>query len=107
MPDVTTDTKATDSEAKSANISSTEASEILQRAVGDLRQSWIQGAVRVASIVSAGQTVGRGTFDDLRTLRENWEELERARSFLRGPRAVSNGTKANTKGAKKEVETVS
>lgn len=48
----------------------------------NLRQQWLQSAVTVANILRGGQTVNRGTFEDLKRLRENYEELERARIVL-------------------------
>ncbi len=75
---------------QSRNITAAEASEAMESAVRDLRRNWAQAALSVANIVNSGQIVGRGTFDDLRRLRENWEELERARSFLRGAPAQGN-----------------
>lgn len=104
MSEASTETIPTEPDAKSANISKEEATEVLQRAVGDLRQGWIQGAVRVASIVNAGQTVGRGTFDDLRNLRENWEELERARVYLRAPRSAGGTNKSQVPADQKKAE---
>ena len=48
----------------------------------NLRQQWLQSAVTVANILRGGQTVNRGTFEDLKRMRENYEELERARIVL-------------------------
>ena len=48
-----------------------------------MREQWLQSAVTIANFLKNGQNVHRGTFDDLRQLRENYEELERARMFLR------------------------
>ena len=48
-----------------------------------MRENWLQSAVNIANVLKNGQTVHRGTFDDLRQVRESYEELERARMFLR------------------------
>jgi len=85
-------------DAQRQNISAAEAADVIGRAVRDLRRDWVQATLSVANIVNSGQTVGRGTFDDVRRLRENWEELERARSFLRGARAQEIARQAETAG---------
>jgi hypothetical protein len=69
------------------NVSAGEAAELMSTTVSRLRQQWLQSAVTIANVLKSGQTVHRGTFDDLRQLRENYEELERARMFLRGMKA--------------------
>ena len=43
-----------------------------------LQRTWLQGAVTVARAVSNGQPVSPGSFDDLKRLREHFEELDRA-----------------------------
>ncbi len=40
------------------------------------RRQWLQSAVTVANVLKNGQPVHRGTFEDLRQVRENYEELE-------------------------------
>lgn len=59
-----------------------EALKLMSATALNLRQQWLQSAVSVANILRSGQTVNRGTFEDLRRLRENYEELERARMVL-------------------------
>ncbi len=76
------------------NVSAVEAAELMSTTVNRLRQQWLQSAVTIANVLKSGQTVHRGTFEDLRLLRENYEELERARMFLRGM-----GTPASQNGA--------
>lgn len=71
-------------QADSKNLSAAEAAQLMQSAVDDLRQQWLQSAVRLANALKNGQRVGLGTIEDLRRLRENYEELERARQFLLG-----------------------
>jgi hypothetical protein len=65
------------------NVSAGEAAELMSTTVNRLRQQWLQSAVTIANVLKSGQNVHRGTFDDLRQVRENYEELERARMFLR------------------------
>jgi hypothetical protein len=64
------------------NLAPSEAAELMSATVLNLRQQWLQSAVTVANILRGGQTVNRGTFEDLKRLRENYEELERARIVL-------------------------
>ncbi len=71
------------------------AADLMSTTVGRLRQQWLQSAVTIANVLKGGQTVHRGTFDDLRQLRENYEELERARQFLRGMGAPADPVPEN------------
>ncbi len=64
------------------NLAPAEAAELMSATVLNLRQQWLQSAVTVANVLKSGQTVNRGTFEDLKRLRENYEELERARIVL-------------------------
>lgn len=64
------------------NLSAGEAAELMSATVQRMRQQWLQSAVTIANVLKNGQTVHRGTFEDLRRARENYEELERARLFL-------------------------
>jgi hypothetical protein len=70
-------------EPAATNLSAGDAAVLMSTTVNRLRQQWLQSAVTIANVLKNGQTVHRGTFDDLRQLRENYEELERARMFLR------------------------
>jgi len=70
-------------EPTTTNLSASEAAGLMSTTVQRLRQQWLQSAVTIANVLKGGQTVHRGTFDDLRQLRENYEELERARLFLK------------------------
>ena len=81
------------------NVSAGEAAELMSTTVNRLRQQWLQSAVTIANVLKSGQNVHRGTFDDLRLLRENYEELERARMFLRGMKtpAGENGAAGEPK----------
>ena len=68
------------------NLSAGEAAELMQSTVNGMRQQWLQSAVTIANVLKNGQTVHRGTFEDLRQVRENYEELERARLHLQNLR---------------------
>ncbi len=64
------------------NLSAGEAAELMSTTVQKMRQQWLQSAVTIANVLKNGQTVHRASFDDLRHVRENYEELERARLLL-------------------------
>ena len=84
------------------NVSAVEAADLMSTTVNRLRQQWLQSAVTIPNVLKSGQTVHRGTFEDLRLLRENYEELERARMYLRGmgaPAKQNGGTPAKQNGA--------
>lgn len=63
-------------------MSPSQAADVVGAAVVDIRQRWLQIAVTVASAIKNGQAVSNGTFEDMRQLREKYEELERARLVL-------------------------
>jgi len=67
---------------ETTNLAPAEAAKLMSATVLNLRQQWLQSAVTVANILRGGQTVNRGTFEDLKRSRENYEELERARIVL-------------------------
>lgn len=70
------------SQPASTNLAPAQAAELMSGTVLNLRQQWLQSAVAVANLLKSGKTVNRGTFEDLRRMRENFEELERARIVL-------------------------
>ncbi len=76
----------TEGQPKAINLSAGEAAELIQGVVSGMRQQWLQSAVTIANVLKSGQTIHRGTFEDLRHLRENYEELERARHYLQNLR---------------------
>ncbi len=76
----------TEGQPKAINLSAGEAAELIQGVVSGMRQQWLQSAVTIANVLKSGQTIHRGTFEDLRILRENYEELERARLHLQNLR---------------------
>ncbi len=72
----------TEGQPETINLSAGEAAELIQGVVSGMRQQWLQSAVTIANVLKSGQTIHRGTFEDLRQVRENYEELERARLHL-------------------------
>ena len=63
-------------------MSPSQAADVVGAAVANIRQRWLQISVTVASAIRNGQAVSNGTFEDMRQLREKYEELERARLVL-------------------------
>ncbi len=80
----------TDRKPEVNNLSPGEAAELMQSAVIGMRQQWLQSGVTIANVLKNGQSVHRGTFEDLRQVRENYEELERARLHLQNLRPPAN-----------------
>ena len=80
----------TEGQSEVKNLSPGEAAELMQGAVNGMRQQWLQSAVTIANVLKNGQSVHRGTFEDLRQVRENYEELERARLHLQNLRPPAN-----------------
>ncbi len=56
--------------------------ETVGSAVALISQRWLKSAVAVAGAIKDGKAVSNGTFEDLRELREKYEELERVRLVL-------------------------
>ena len=75
--------EASPTQPGATNLSAGEAAELMSATVQRMRQQWLQSAVTVANALKNGQTVHRASFEDLRQVRENYEELERARLLLR------------------------
>ena len=82
MTDEAPHTAQPDSAKTPIEMSPSQAAEVVGAAVADVRQRWLQIAVTVASAIKNGQAVSNGTFEDMRQLREKYEELERARLVL-------------------------
>ncbi len=80
----------TDRKPEVKNLSPGEAAELMQGAVIGMGQQWLQSAVTIANVLKNGQPVHRGTFEDLRQARENYEELERARLHLQNLQPPAN-----------------
>ena len=80
----------TEGQPETINLSAGEAAELIQGVVSGMRRQWLQSAVTIANVLKNGQPVHRGTFEDLRQVRENYEELERARLHLQNLRPPAN-----------------
>ncbi len=80
----------TEGQPEAINLTAGEAAELIQGAVIGMRQQWLQSAVTIANVLKNGQSVHRGTFEDLRQVRENYEELERARLHLQDLQPPAN-----------------
>ena len=80
----------TEGQPEAINLTAGEAAELMQGAVIGMRRQWLQSAVTIANVLKNGQPVHRGTFEDLRQVRENFEELERARLHLQNLRPPAN-----------------
>ena len=99
MADVDSSNEQTHSEAQTKNLSPGEAAGLVSTTVMDLRQQWLQAAVTIANKLKSGSSVNHGTFDDLKRLREHFEELERARivlAKLNAPEGSGNRPGANS-----------
>ena len=72
----------TPSQPATTNLAPVGAAELMSATVLNLRRQWPQSAISVTNRLRGGQAVSRGTFDDLKRLRGNYEELERARGVL-------------------------
>ena len=97
MADDNPNSEETPPQPATTNLAPAQAAELMSATVLNLRQQWLQSAVTVANILKTGQTVNRGTFEDLQRLRENFEELERARIVLL-KLAAPEGADAGTAG---------
>ncbi len=86
---------ATSAQSAATNLSAGEAAELMSATVQRMRQQWLQSAVTIANVLKNGQTVHRASFEDLRHVRENYEELERARLFLRNMDASADPSAGN------------
>lgn len=67
---------------KTENISPEEATKLLMTGAALLQQQWLQASVNVAKTLSNGQPISPGGFEDLRRMREHFEELERASNAI-------------------------
>lgn len=64
------------------NISPEEASKTLVTGAAMLQRAWLQAAVNIGQAISRQQPVSHGAFDDLRRVREQFEELDRANTAI-------------------------
>ncbi len=63
-------------------IAPAEASRLLMTAAALLQRHWLQNAVRIAKAMTENTPVTAGNFDDLKRIREQFEELDRANTAL-------------------------
>ncbi len=81
-----TDEASQDAKPESApaqvESSPAQVAEMIGSAVAVISQTWLHAAVTVANAIKNGKPVSNGTFEDMRDLREKYEELERARLVL-------------------------
>ncbi|CAN0568430.1 unnamed protein product, partial [Laminaria digitata] len=47
-----------------------------------LQRAWLQAAVNIGQAISRQQPVSHGAFEDLRRVREQFEELDRANTAI-------------------------
>ena len=59
-----------------------DASKALMTGAALLQRAWFQAAVNIGQVISKQQPVSHGAFDDLRRLREQVEELDRANTAI-------------------------
>ena len=90
MADENPKSDQTPSQPATTNPAPVEAAELMSATVLNLRRQWPQSAIFSANSLRGGQAVSRGTFDDLKRLRGNYEELERDRSVLLKSTAAEN-----------------
>jgi hypothetical protein len=67
---------------KPTELSAKRAAQHVQPAAVALRRAWLGTAVGLASAIKAGRPVKPETFQELHRLREQFEEMERARLAL-------------------------
>lgn len=72
--------KATEQQPPPQNeeISAEEASKQLITAAAVLQRAWLQASLTVGRAIASGKPVSPGSFEDLRRIREQFEELDRA-----------------------------
>lgn len=64
------------------NISPEEASRTLVTGAAMLQRAWLQAAVNIGKAISEQKPVSHGAFDDLKRIREQFEELDRANTAI-------------------------
>lgn len=90
-------TETTKQAAKAVELSAEQAAQVVLPAAMALQRNWLTAAINVAGAIKAGRPVNPGTFEDLRHLREQYEEIERARLALQGVDAAQKKQKASVK----------
>ncbi|MFM2129566.1 MAG: hypothetical protein RL477_1112 [Pseudomonadota bacterium] len=79
---------------KPVELSAEQAAQVVLPAAMALQRNWLSAAVNIAGLIKAGRPVNPGTFEDLRHLREQAEEMERARIALQNLDAAQKKRKA-------------
>lgn len=69
---------------KRVELSADQAAQVVQPAAAAVKQSWLTAAIGLANSIRMGKPVSPGGFEDVKRLREQFEELERARIVLQG-----------------------
>lgn len=64
------------------NISPEEASKTLVTGAAMLQRAWLQAAVNIGQAISRQQPISHGAFEDLRRVRQQFEELDRANTAI-------------------------
>ena len=64
------------------NISPEEASRTLVTSAAMLQRAWLQAAVNIGKAISEQKPVSHGAFEDLKRIREQFEELDRANTAI-------------------------
>jgi hypothetical protein len=64
------------------NISPEEASRTLVTGAAMLQRAWLQAADNIGKAISEQKPVSHGAFDDLKRIREQFEELDRANTAI-------------------------
>lgn len=75
-------TAATTATQGENNISPEEASRTLVTGAAMLQRAWLQAAVNIGKAISEQKPVSHGAFDDLKRIREQFEELDRANTAI-------------------------
>lgn len=73
---------ATEAAPGDTNISPEEASKTLVTGAAMLQRAWLQAAVNIGKAISEQKPVSHGAFDDLKRIREQFEELDRANTAI-------------------------
>ncbi len=85
------------------NISPEDASKALVTGAAMLQRAWLQAAVNIGRAISQQQPVSHGAFDDLKRVREQFEELDRANTAITRI-AQAQTQQAETQQAQKQAQ---
>ena len=82
MSDDVTTNNGEETPPEPVNLSPEEATKVIDSAVGRLQRQWLHIAVNIANAHHNGKAVRLEAYQDLRRLREQCEELQKARVLL-------------------------